>query len=207
MESGKAYANRLPQKERPVGDFYPTAKSLTWELLKTGEVDTNSHIIDPCAGDGAVVEAIKEKHPEMQIDASDWYTDYGDRANIYDLRGHWDAVVTNFPFSEWDKMVKKSLSIADKVITIGRLNYFGSVGRYETGLWDKLKKVYVFNRMVDYRGPVHPEGLFHVGALVTGWFVFDNHHDKLQGTTMEVLDVQKYAKLGAYKPELYQEVV
>ena len=32
---GKNYANRKPESERPLNDFYQTPKCMTWELLNT----------------------------------------------------------------------------------------------------------------------------------------------------------------------------
>lgn len=196
--SGKAYANRKKKEDRPEGDFYSTPMSLVRELKKTGEIDGYSDIIDPCAGEGAIVEALEENSNAL-IHASDLYVGYDTVADIYDIpQNSYDLVVTNFPFSEWDDMVRKALEIAPKVITIGRLNYLGTHKRNVTGLWDNLTDIYVFDRMVDYRTPKRLDGLFHVGALVTGWFVFQRGTYEVS-PQINLIDVQKYATLGAYK--------
>jgi hypothetical protein len=197
--SGKAYANRKEEKERPKGDFYETPYSLLWALYdQTNELKEEQSAYDPCAGNGALIEAGKKI--DLKIDGDDWF--YGTQIgkqnrNFYDFKGFRSLIVTNFPFSEWDKMVWKGLSVSKRLITIGRVNYFGTHSRNENGLWKYLSDVYVFDRMTDYRAPIHPEGLFHVGALVTGWFVFDSTQ-KTDNTRLRVLDVQKYAKLGAF---------
>lgn len=194
---GKAYLNKKKVTEQPEGNLYETPKSLTWELIKTGELSGLSSIIDPCAGHGAIVTELRENLPDTKVIASDWYTGFEEKRDIYELRDKYDAVVTNFPFNQWDDMVRHSLTLSSKVITIGRVNYFGTYGRNESGLWTHLKKVYIFDRMVDYRAPIHPEGFFHVGGLVTGWFIFDATY---QGPMeFDLIDVQQYAKLGTYK--------
>ena len=37
---------------------------------------------------------------------------------------HYDAIVTNPPFSLWDNFVGKAKQISDKVVMIGRTNYW-----------------------------------------------------------------------------------
>lgn len=200
MESKKkAYANKKPLHQRPLGDFYETPYSLVWRLLDTGEVSGCPGVVDPCAGRGAIVDAL-DNDPRFKgkIVGFDLYSRMFIEKDIYDIEpDSFDIVVTNFPFTEWDAMVRKSLEIAPKVITIGRVNYFGTHDRNVTGFWNHLTNVYVFDRMIDYRTPSRTDGLFHVGALVTGWFVFER--DVMGPPILEVIDVQEYAKLGAFK--------
>lgn len=184
---------------RPEGDFYETPYSLVWSLADcTDELDDVETAYDPCAGSGAIVDASAVRG--ITVTGEDWYYSGKGRwpnpVNFYDYNKHTELILTNFPFSEWDNMVRTGLRVADKVITIGRVNYFGTHARNASGLWKHLKAVYVFDRMIDYRADPHPDGLFYVGALVTGWFIFEKK-EQVQ-TNLHVLDVQKYAKLGAY---------
>lgn len=108
-----------------------------------------------------------------------------------------EYIITNPPFSLWDEFVLKAKSHCKKFMFIGRLNYFGTFGRYEKGLWDNLKWILPFNRYIDYRTPYREDALFHVGSQATAWFLWDIEYEGYPMT--QVLDVQKYAKLGAYK--------
>lgn len=198
---GKAYANRKQKKDRPVGDFYETPYSLVWKLIETGELDKFDRIVDPCCGKGAILHALKN-HPRTQNKEivgfdKESYKDTCAQGDLFEYRQHEEAVVTNFPFSDWDRCVQHAITFADTVITIGRVNYFGTHDRHASGRWAYLQKVYVFDRMVDYRGPIREDGFFHVGALVTGWFVFKKN--KTFTSHISVIDVQEYAKLGAVK--------
>jgi hypothetical protein len=56
--------------------------------------------------------------------------------------------------------------------------------------------VYPFNRYADYQTPARDDGLFHVGAMATAWFVWDM--DYIGKPTIEVVDVQEYATLGNF---------
>ena len=184
---GKAYANRKKEELRHKNDFYPTPKCLTWELLKTGELDDVHKVLEPSFEEGAISNILKEAGflvTERDLNqGNDFLKD--DYSNE-----HYDAVITNLPFDLWDKFVEKSKTIADKVILIGRTNYFGAHGRNINGLWEHLKCVYIFDRQISYESEFREDGKVKCGALVTGWLVFDKEYN--DDPTIKVLDMQKY---------------
>jgi len=187
---GKAYANRKSASERPGGDLYHTPKSLTTELLKVEKVN---NVWEPASGYGAITDVFKEHNIEYRA------TDILTGTNfLKTTEKHNGDIMTNPPFSLWDKFVSKGKELsANKTIMLGRTNYFGTQSRFESGIWDTLKNIYVFTRYVDYQTPLRDDGLFHVGALCTGWFVWEQgYKGKPQ---IDFIDVQKYTKLGQYK--------
>ena len=172
---------------RHKNDFYPTPKCLTWELLKTGELDDVHKVLEPCFEEGAISNILKEAGfsvTERDLNqGNDFLKD--DYSNE-----HYDAVITNPPFDLWDKFVEKSKTIADKVILIGRTNYFGAHRRNINGLWEHLKCVSIFDRQISYESEFREDGKVKCGALVTGWFVFDKEYN--DDPTIKILDMQKY---------------
>lgn len=55
MVKGKNYANRKPESERPLNDFYPTPSCMVKELIESELSVFNSGIenkiiLDPCCG-------------------------------------------------------------------------------------------------------------------------------------------------------------
>ena len=188
---GKAYAHRTVVGERPEGDFYETPRSLIWVadgLIRT-EFESRNPILDPCSGKGAISEELRRAG--FSVVENDLFTGGVDYlAHSFPER----FVITNPPFSLWDEFVKKAKKHCDKVLFIGRLNYFGTVSRLSNGLWNNLKSVHCFNRYIDYRTPSRQDGLFHVGAMATAWFLWDMSFSG--SPTVHFLDVQKYAKLG-----------
>ena len=193
---GKKYANRKPKKDRPIGDFYGTPISLLWELF----LAENHHdyyyddILEPCCGHGNLSNELKKWFDNIK--SFDLY--YGNtKQDFLQYNQRHKTIITNFPFSEWDKMVYHAKKTSTLIYTIGKMNFWGAHGRNKNGLWKNLKKIYVFDRQVDYRTPYRKDGCFHVGNLVTGWFCWDMTHTG--PTTIGAIDVQKYAKLGAYK--------
>lgn len=189
-EKGKAYANRKKVVDRPVGDLYHTPKSLVRELL---DRETLHNPWECACGSGAITDVLDER--EISYKATDLY--YGSDFLETTLPYHGD-IFTNPPFSLWDKFVTKAKEVSSgKTILLGRTNYFGTQSRFESGIWDELKTIYVFTRYVDYQTPLRDDGLFHVGALCTGWFVWEKGYS--EKPNIEFIDVQKYAKLGAFK--------
>jgi hypothetical protein len=154
----------------------------------------NTDILEPASGDGALVNRLRE-HGHQQVEYHDLYRDGVDFLT-YQTPHDW--IITNPPFSQFDEFVLHAKELAPKVLFIGKLNFLGAYKRGTEGVWDNLSHIWVFNRMVDYRTPTRGDGLFHVGNLVTGWFLWDRDHlDKKW--EMSILDVQPYAKLGQYK--------
>ena len=203
---GKAYVSRKPKEEQRKSDLFETPKCLTWKLLETGEFDYSKTILDPACGRGAISNILSEKKyfGYGNIVSRDILTTPCNLRSVDFLKmdpkeKQYSYITTNPPFSKFDDFVMKAKEIAtEKFAFIGKTNFFGAYQRYEKGVWKHLKHVYIFNRQVDYQGSIHPEGLCHVGNLVTGWFVWDMRWDRSFWKT-SVIDVQQYAKLGQYK--------
>lgn len=194
---GKSYASKKPKKDRPIGDLYITPKSLVWEFLKTNELDADLPIWECAAGTGVITSVLRSNRFSVKS------TDISNGVNFLESPEQiWDGnIFTNPPFSLWDDFVTKAKSLTEnKVVMLGRTNYFGTYSRYCSDIWDNLKTVYVFNRYVDYQTPERDDGLFHVGALCTGWFVWDMSYTGKP--TIEFIDVQKYATLGNFKKNI-----
>lgn len=190
---GKAYANRKKEADRPENDFYPTPGGLTLELINTGELNGYKNILEPCCGQYAISKILEANGFNVTnrdlIYGNDFLKD--DYSNE-----HYDAIVTNPPFDIYDEIIKKAKTIdCQKIICIGRTNYFGSHSRNISGMWDGLSDVYIFDRQVEYRTPQLEIPDFCVGALVTGWFVWTKGYTG--DPRLHILDVQKYATLGS----------
>lgn len=189
---GSTYASKKPKKERPKGDLYHTPKSLVWELLL---VEGFKNVLEPACGKGAISKAlIKEK---IKTTSDDIRRKNGQ--DFLEMEGKWNGdILTNPPFSIWDDFVFKAKELKPrKICFIGKTNFFGTYGRSQSGIWEHLEKIYVFNRMVDYQTPYRNDGHFHVGSLVTGWFIWNLKYNGLP--TIQPMDVNYYATLGTFK--------
>jgi hypothetical protein len=191
---GKAYAHKKSIKERPKGDFYETPKSLVWVAkdIICSEFNSTISILEPCSGNGSIANELKKLgFHVVENDLFNQGVDYLTNEFTYKY------IITNPPFSLWDEFATKAKSECEKVMLIGRLNYFGTASRLKNKIWENLKSVYCFNRYVDYRTPSREDGFFNVGAMATAWFLWDASFHELP--TVQFLDIQKYAKLGNWK--------
>ena len=152
----KAYAHR---KELKGSDYYPTPPSLVWELLKTNEMQGRRDFYEPaCGKDRAIAnELIKAG---LQVRATD--IEYGD--DFLSSREWHETIITNPPFSLFDEFVRKARTSCSLFAFIAKTNFFGAYQRHQDGVWQHLKKVYIFNRQVDYRSPIREDGCFKLAT-------------------------------------------
>jgi len=217
---GKAYANKRPLDERPEADFYVTPRSLVWLLLDNEKIPLieswkkrpnlfsrptlKPSFYDPAVGNGDILKALEVRGYEgfgSDLRATeagpqrDFLTEIDERYNPVK-----DILITNPPFSLFDEFVMQAKKVAPYFIFLGKMNFFGAVGRHRKGVWQHLKHVHCFSRQIDYRTPSREDGMFHLGNLITCWMVFDKTWDKPYWHT-SILDVQNYANLGPFREE------
>ena len=144
-------------------DFYPTPKETIDSLMDTlskYNIFLGDRILEPCAGDGALLQSLW--HPGAKIQAYDI-----DDTHLAHLRKHaddgdilcygtkdvltltqkeiegFDAIVTNPPFSITQEILEHILSLREKafnknhlyVIILQRLGFLGSQKRHD--FWNK----------------------------------------------------------------------
>ena len=192
-ETGKSFAVRKRNYIESKKDFYPTPKSLTYELLNTGVLNDCKTILEPAVGTHAVSNILLERG--FQVTEKDII--YGNDFLNDDYSGQkFDAIVTNPPFSLIDDFIEKAKQIdCKKIVFICRTNHLGSHKANDKKIWEGLSDVFVFDRMVDYDKPFREDGKFKTGMLVTGWFVWTKGYNG--PARLKVLDVQKwFAKAG-----------
>lgn len=192
---GKAYANKKPELDRPKGDFYSTPKSLIWVAkdIILSEFITTKTILEPCCGQGAISTELKSLG--YNVVENDLYFNNG--VDYLENNFTIPYMITNPPFSLWDEFVHKAKKECEKIMIIGRLNYLCTHSRLVNKTWENLKTIYCFDRYVDYRTPFRDDGYFNVGAMATGWFIWEKGF--IASPTISILEVQNYAKLGNYK--------
>jgi len=191
---GKAYANKKKIANRPKGDFYSTPKSLIWvaEDIIITEFNKDIPLLEPCYGVGAISEELEKLG--FKVIKNDLY-----QGGIDYLTSDFKEtqIITNPPFSLWDAFVNKAKEHTSKFMFIGRLNYLGTHSRNTSKIWEGLKHIYCFDRYVDYQTPYREDGNFHVGAMATAWFLWEEGYT--DPSQLSILDVQKYATLGNFK--------
>lgn len=195
---GKAYANRKPESERPLNDFYPTPSCMVKELIEFGYLpkDKNIKILDPCCGKYAIGNVLRQygytNIVERDLMYGQDFLEKDDEGNYVDLT-HYDVIIMNPPFKLFNEFVKKSKMMADKTYCIGKLNFFGAHDRHKMGLWDMLEWVLPFDRQIAFDKPEDENGKVECGMMITGWFIWNESY-YIGYPKLSVLDMQKYIK-------------
>ena len=185
------------KQDRPKNDFYCTPFSLTWALTERHEL---SHAWEPACGRGSIVKPLQDL--DMEVEYSDIDAEFdptGYSRQFFEFTEPLSkTVISNPPFSLWDLFVFHAKMLGcQRIMYIGKTDYFSADGRSKSGIWKNLKHVEIFNRKVDYQTPYREDGLFHVGAMTSAWFIWESGYT---GKPMiDIIDVQPYAKLGQFK--------
>lgn len=126
-------------------EFYPTPKwcyenlNIDWSLFKNA--------LEPCKGDGRIVDFLESKRiptqwAELQLGIDYLKTEY---SNI-------DLILTNPPFSKALEFFKKSISEANTVIMLQRLNYLSSIKRYDFWKNNKPTGIIILSKRPSFNG-------------------------------------------------------
>lgn len=116
-------------KKRTEKDAYPTPSWCTEVLLPEIVWGENPWILEPCVGDGAILDVIRPVAGVVEV------CEIAEPYNIdfltYQPKRRMDFVVTNPPFSLAQEFIERSLELANCVIMLLPLGFHGSEGRHE----------------------------------------------------------------------------
>jgi hypothetical protein len=151
---------------RNPADYYPTPSWAVRRLLERVELPGNRWL-EPCAGDGAIIRAVNsvvqpihwtavDIRPETRdplkalIDPTEVYAGYDFLAG--DFAGcEWDTICTNPPFGLAMEFIEESLSLANWVAMLLRVNFLGSAKR-SAFFRDEMPDVYVLPNRPSFTG-------------------------------------------------------
>lgn len=187
---GKGFANRKSELDRPKNDFYPTPSCVVKELIFSGlfEKDKNVRIYDPCCGEFAIGNVLREYGYNNIVEKDIMY---GDNFLVDYTDDIFDVIIMNPPFKHFDKFVEKAKIISNRVYCIGKMTLFGAHGRNINRLWEHLEWVLPFDRQIAFDLP-EINGKVGVGMLVSCWMIWNKNY--CDYPKIKVLDVQKYIR-------------
>lgn len=194
---GKNYANRKPEFERPLNDFYPTPSCMVDELINSqlsvfNSTVENKIILDPCCGKYAIGNVLRKRGFSDFNEIIEKDIIYGNDFLQEKYKNPIDLIIMNPPFKLFDKFVKKSKEISEIVCCIGKLNFFGAHNRNVEKLWSNLEYVLPFDRQIAFDKPETSDGKVECGMMITGWFIWNKNYNGLP--QIRVIDMQKYIK-------------
>lgn len=169
---GKNFSCNNVDGKRKVSDFYETPYGLTRLFLDQGLFNKDLRILEPAAGDGAIVRVLDEYG----------FSDIGS----YDIQGgmnflHHEGtvpqIITNPPFSIAYEFVMKAKQVATRRFAfLLPLSYLHGKQRFDHIWQDKeypLRRVYVFTRYPLLGEPLREDGKSRTGMMVYSFFYWE----------------------------------
>lgn len=148
-------------------DFYATPEWCTIGLMQKLNVDKSKSLraLEPCIGEGAIADVIKP-----YFETLDWCEiQKGKDFLTYKPEKSYDFIITNPPFSKAEEFIHHSLTMADCVVMLLRLNFLGGQKRYDrfwsTGLYTPTG-IFICADRPSFTGK-------GTDATEYGWFIFD----------------------------------
>ncbi len=179
---GKNFRARNPAKARK-GDLFETPYSMTWQLLEKEWFSSCEVILEPAAGNGAIVRALEDKLLPGAI--VNWYDIAAEGKHGLDfLTVEWGPVysyiITNPPYTLATEFILKAKEVAaEKFAFLLPLDYLHGQDRFNRLYHDDeyaLARVWVFTRRPNLESKIREDGKYPTGTLTFAWFVWDKRH-------------------------------
>lgn len=182
---GKPYAHR----RNKLNDNLPTPYSMTQHLFKNEKFDYNKSVLEPACGELAIVDVlINYFNRDISFDDIKGINSFGwgdvEGKDFFSQKKQFNYIITNPPFSLWDKFVEKAKEIAiQKFAFLGDMDFLTGIDRYNKKLYFDgkygLARVYEFVRKCDLRHELREDGKYPAGMQhYYGWYIFVNGWDK-----------------------------
>lgn len=157
-------------------DYFPTPPELARRVAETADIRAGMQVLEPSAGKGNILDAVREAQPEAEIEAVELLDKLRKITELkgYNLVGHdfadfepehsYDRVVMNPPFKDEIEHIRKAY---DLLKPGGRLVAITS----PSWTYNKSKSAQAFRDWVDEVGGYEedlPEGSFARGEVATG---------------------------------------
>jgi hypothetical protein len=202
---GKAFFSRKSKS-----DFFETPYSMTEQLLENEKFDYNKIVLECAYGYGAIVNILLKHFNTSSIYGYDKYTpdcysqDFLKEKNI----NKFDYIITNPPFSLWDKFVEKAKEVAiEKFAFLGRLEFLTGLKRHEENMYYDseypLTKVYYFIRKVNLSFFDKEEELKRIESMIDGHQETDNLYYKKLEEIKKKIDYPCLREDGKYPTGMY----
>ena len=169
--------------ERKPHDFYATPIDCVENFINNYGIDRiKGNILEPSAGNGNVIQALRQKKVqgiitalELRDEERDSLTQISDKVIIDDFLNwesdkEYDIIIGNPPYSYAKEFIEKCFKISNEntvIIMLLRTAFLESKSRYEFWQQHPLSGLYVLSKRPSFTGK-------GTDATSYAWFVWDN---------------------------------
>jgi hypothetical protein len=139
-------------------DFYPTPLWCAENIDVDWSKFSTAH--EPCRGDGRIYNWLVAQGLHTT------YTEITENLDFFEWNNSVDLIITNPPFSLAQEFITHSIARANTVFMLLRLNYLGSIKRYEWWKNNPPVALYVLSKRPSFTGS-------GTDATDYAWFVWD----------------------------------
>lgn len=173
--------------ERKPHDFYATPVDCVENFINNYGIDRiKGNILEPSAGNGNVIQALREKKVqgtitalELRAEERDSLTQISDKVIIADFLKweadkDYDVIIGNPPYTYAREFIEKCFKIANDntvIIMLLRTAFLESKSRYEFWQQHPLSGLYTLSKRPSFTGKGSD-------ATSYSWFIWDNRTDK-----------------------------
>lgn len=194
------------KKEDNSAEYYPTPGWCVHRFIETVNLPNGSWL-EPCAGNGDIIHAVKEKKKSITWHANELREDcknplerISDRVTIsdylkWDVPGPkpYDVIITNPPFSLAMDVITKSLALADNVAMLLRLNFIGTAERTPF-FRECMPDIYVIPERPSFDGK-------GADSIEYAWFVWGGDKSRMKSVgSIRILPNTSLSERKATKP-------
>jgi hypothetical protein len=159
-------------------DAYYTPEFLISSFFNKEYILLNGLVLEPCAGEGAISNYLKQNFPNILLETND--IDTTKKVNLnYDCREllknrqHYDWIITNPPFNLANDIIPLAYERANKgIIMLLRLSYLEPCNNRKDWLNKHPPNILVINKRVSFTGNGKSD------SCTTAWFVWLKNSDK-----------------------------
>ena len=158
------------------GDCYDTPYSMTGALLDHMEIPRGADILEPAAGNGAIVDVLSKRHKNITAYDIDPQA-VGAQRDFFDEKTSYDYIITNPPYRQADAFVKHGKGLMGvQMALLLRTNFLSGQKRFrDGGIYDELSDILIFTRMSDLRAPLREDGKYPTAGIVYAWMIWTKY--------------------------------
>ena len=170
LKAASIIGGNLTNRKRQINDWYPTPPDVTEAFMNYIDIDKNTPVWEPCAGDGSMLSVISQYTTCIGTDLSPQRSDISQHNFLTDIPNNISKdsmIITNPPFNIAEKIIRHTFESGfTKLALVLKSTYFHASSR--TKLFEEYKptKVLPLNWRPDFLGMGSP-------TMEVSWFYWE----------------------------------